>query len=111
MRGRVIVLPEAEYRARMEALPIPETPALDITTSGLGEESFTLAEMGERVANRYGCLRCHTADGAPHIGSTWARLFGSEVPLADGRTVIADEAYLTRSMMIPWPSCTAASSR
>jgi cytochrome c oxidase subunit 2 len=89
MRGRVIALPQAEYRARMEGLP------------ALGEDSFGLAKMGEDVATRYGCLRCHTVDGTPHIGPTWARAYGSEVPLADGRTVIADEAYLTRSMMDP----------
>ncbi|HWN70402.1 MAG TPA: hypothetical protein VNM90_22335, partial [Haliangium sp.] len=39
--------------------------------------------------------------GAPHIGPTWAHAYGSEVVLADGRTVLADEAYLTQSMMDP----------
>jgi cytochrome c oxidase subunit 2 len=46
-------------------------------------------------------LRCHTVDGAPHIGPTWAALYGATVPLADGHVVIADEAYLTESMMDP----------
>jgi cytochrome c oxidase subunit 2 len=101
MRGRVIALAQSEYRAQMDALPAPENPAMDVSASDMGEESFTLAEMGEHVANRYGCLRCHTADGAPHIGPTWARAYGSTVALADGATVIADEAYLTESMMAP----------
>src|SRR5262249_27100776 len=48
-----------------------------------------------------GCLRCHTVDGAPHVGPTFAGLFGSRVPLTTGETVIADEAYLTESMMDP----------
>jgi cytochrome c oxidase subunit 2 len=101
MRGRVIALPQTEYRAHLDALPVPANPAIHATASGLGEESFTLAELGEHVATRYGCLRCHTVDGAPHIGPTWARAYGSEVALADGTTVIADEAYLTESMMDP----------
>jgi cytochrome c oxidase subunit 2 len=101
MRGRVIALPDAEYRAYLTALPSPETPIIDLTAAGLGEGSYTLAEMGEHVANRYGCLRCHTADGAPHIGPTFARAYGRAVTLAGGQTVIADEAYLTESMMNP----------
>lgn len=101
MRGRVIALPDAEYRAYLAALPSPESPIIDLTAAGLGEGSYTLAEMGELVANRYGCLRCHTADGTPHIGPTFARAYGREVPLADGQALIADEAYLTESMMDP----------
>jgi cytochrome c oxidase subunit 2 len=109
MRGRVVALPEAEYRAYLEALPAPESPLVDPAgwaagaraASDLGENSYTLARMGERVAGRYGCLRCHTVDGAPHIGPTFARAYGSEVVLEGGATVIADEAYLTESMMDP----------
>jgi cytochrome c oxidase subunit 2 len=53
------------------------------------------------VAAQQGCLRCHTLDGTPHIGPTWAGLYGARVPLADGTAVIAEEAYLTESMMNP----------
>ncbi len=31
----------------------------------------------ERIAAQRGCLRCHTVDGAPHIGPTWAGAFGT----------------------------------
>jgi cytochrome c oxidase subunit 2 len=65
------------------------------------ERGGSLAGSGEQVAARYGCLRCHTVDGSPHIGPTWAGLYGSLIPLRDGKTAIADVAYLTESMMDP----------
>ena len=34
-------------------------------------------------------------------GPTWQGLFGSTVPLADGSTVTADEAYITHSIQDP----------
>ncbi|HTB75539.1 MAG TPA: cytochrome c oxidase subunit II [Polyangiaceae bacterium] len=71
---------------------------LETTTPG---ESQDLAASGLTVAARRGCLSCHTIDGQRHIGPTWAGLYGSSVKLEDGRTVVADDAYLTRSMMEP----------
>ena len=53
------------------------------------------------MAARRGCLNCHTLDGQPHIGPSWAGLYRSPVRLDGGRTVVADDAYLTRSMMDP----------
>ncbi len=56
---------------------------------------------GEHAAAKYGCLRCHTLDGSIHIGPTWVGLYGSKRLFTDGTTRIADEAYLTESMMDP----------
>src|SRR5262249_31321508 len=61
----------------------------------------SLLRTGERVAADQGCLRCHTLDGTPHIGPTWAGLYGAVVPLEGGGEVKADEAYITESMMDP----------
>jgi cytochrome c oxidase subunit 2 len=61
----------------------------------------SLVERGREVASEKGCFACHTIDGQKHIGPTWSRLYGSSVVLRDGRTMIADPAYLTRSMMEP----------
>lgn len=64
-------------------------------------QPVSLAQLGARTAGELGCLRCHTLDGAPHIGPTWAGLYRSIVPLEGGGTIVADEAYLTESMMDP----------
>ena len=86
MRARVIALPDAEYAALAERRRL---------------EADSLVAIGERAAVQHGCLRCHTVDGTPHLGPTWADLYGSEIPLEGGGTVIADAAYLTESMMAP----------
>jgi len=66
-----------------------------------GHQATDLATTGEKLATDYGCLRCHTVDGTPHLGPTWKGLYGSRVPLSNGTTVLADDAYLTESMMDP----------
>lgn len=84
MRGEVVVLSPEDY-ARWRG------------TRGTGD----LVAVGREVAARRACTACHTLDGQRHIGPTWSGLYGSERVLADGRRVVADEAYLTRSMMDP----------
>lgn len=69
--------------------------------SRVGEGTTSMAEQGRRAASANGCLACHTIDGQPHIGPTWRNLFGKAVQLQSGQTVVADEEYLTRSMMEP----------
>ena len=58
-------------------------------------------ECGQRWATTFGCLACHTIDGTPKIGPTWLGLFDSQVALADGSTVTADEEYLHNSIINP----------
>jgi cytochrome c oxidase subunit 2 len=105
MRAEVIVLSQEDYMAQLEQLP-----RLDIggpsyvepaVVGAANSELLSLARMGERVAVMKGCMRCHTADGTPHIGPTWLGVYRATIPLADGEDVFADEAYLTESMMDP----------
>ena len=105
MRARVIALREHEYLAKLEQLP-----RLDIggpnyvepaVAGSLSSQLLSLAEMGERVAVTKGCTRCHTVDGTPHIGPTWLGLYHARVTLVGGERPLADEAYLTESMMDP----------
>lgn len=86
MRGRVIVLDDEAWATWSEHRPARDQD---------------LAKAGERIAADHGCLRCHTVDGTPHLGPTWAGLYGSEVVFSDGSKLRADEAYLTESMMDP----------
>ncbi|RKG81593.1 cytochrome c oxidase subunit II [Corallococcus sp. CA049B] len=90
MRGEVVVLPPAAFEAWRDAqrrnLPVAAEP---------------MAVRGERIAAAQGCLQCHTVTGAPHIGPTWLGLYGRQEPLEGGGAVLADEAYLTESMMDP----------
>lgn len=56
---------------------------------------------GKAFVAQEGCAGCHSIDGTRMTGPTWRGLFMSKVPLADGRTVVADEAYLTESVKDP----------
>jgi cytochrome c oxidase subunit II len=56
---------------------------------------------GEIMAVQNGCLGCHTVDGSAGTGPTWFNLYGEQVQLADGSTVIADDAYIQESILDP----------
>ncbi len=87
MLGEVVALEPREYERWLESRRSPE--------------ARPLAAIGETIAGRRQCTACHTSDGRRHVGPTWRGLFGSWVALEDGRRVLADEEYLTRSMMEP----------
>jgi cytochrome c oxidase subunit II len=84
MRGHVIAMPPAEFAAWLTTHPTQD-----------------LAHEGEKLAAERGCLRCHTVNGLPHLGPTFLHLYRSTVSLTNGDRVVADEAYLTESMMDP----------
>ena len=56
---------------------------------------------GEALVSQNGCGGCHSIDGSKGTGPTWRGLFGSQVKLSDGKTVTADDAYLTESIADP----------
>jgi len=107
MRARVLALSDADYALALERLPpleleIPGPVYREPALAGIAPpEPLSLAQLGERVATEKGCMRCHTSDGTPHIGPSWLGMYGATVPLADGRQIVADAAYLTESMMDP----------
>lgn len=59
------------------------------------------ANRGQALYNQMGCKTCHSLDGTKGVGPTWRGVYQSKVPLQDGSTVIADEAYLTESIKTP----------
>ncbi|HEU5431372.1 MAG TPA: cytochrome c [Thermomicrobiales bacterium] len=69
------------------------TPGATPTAAGDVERGRALAQ-GQ-------CLVCHTTDGRPLVGPTWKGLAGSTVELQDGTKVVADDAYLHRSIVDP----------
>ncbi|MCA1664490.1 MAG: cupredoxin domain-containing protein, partial [Myxococcales bacterium] len=108
MRGEVIALDPADFGKWLAAnggddTTTPPPPDRDPSLAlELGRSRpMSLVRLGQEVSAQQGCLRCHTLDGTPHIGPTWAGLFGASVALADGSRVTVDEAYLTESMMDP----------
>jgi cytochrome c oxidase subunit II len=59
------------------------------------------AQAGERLYRTRGCAQCHSVDGKAGTGPTFKMLFGHQVPLDGGKTVVADENYVRESILEP----------
>lgn len=107
MRGEVVALEPADFDRWLAgddlaaALPGPVYSPPGMGKSAAPEAPLDLVRQGERSSAEQGCLRCHTLNGEPHIGPTWAGLYGAEVPIEGGTSALVDEAYITESMMDP----------
>jgi len=86
MRAVMVVMEEHEYR---EWLAGREEKG----------EVEPLWEKGKELAEKSGCLACHSIDGTPKIGPTWKGLYGHNTELADGTTVSADDNYIRESIL------------
>jgi cytochrome c oxidase subunit 2 len=84
MSGRIVIMPQASYAQWVAAQP---------QTAGLAQD-------GETLFRRFGCSGCHTS-GAAVRAPDLDGVFGRSVHLSDGRTVIADEAYLRAAILQP----------
>lgn len=60
-----------------------------------------VAAEGRDLVRTKGCAACHGSSGDGGVGPEFTGLFGSEVLLQGGETIIADRAYLTESITDP----------
>jgi cytochrome c oxidase subunit 2 len=84
MRGRVIVMEEADYQAWLAG----------------GTKGESLSSAGQQLFDRLGCANCHQQNAAgrcpPLVG-----IYGKAVGLAGGGSAIRDDAYLRESILDP----------
>ena len=59
------------------------------------------AALGAQIVVQTGCTACHATDASKMIGPGWGGLFGSTIALADGSSIVADDAYLVESIRNP----------
>ncbi len=74
-----------------EISPAPGGPEVDVE----------LAKRGETLFLSKGCSACHSIDGSQRTGPTLKGIFGREISLSTGETVISDEVYLRESILDP----------
>ncbi len=93
----------AEYCGTMHSGMIGEVVVMEpgdyerwLTQNGEG----SLASSGEKLFRHYGCISCHRADTGQR-GPDLAGLYGKQVFLSDGRSLIADENYIRESILEP----------
>lgn len=103
MRGEVIVMEPEDYDRWLieQKQGIPNRQDGTPVAGEVIPPGSSMREQGQRAAAELGCFKCHTVNGERHIGPSWVGLFGRRTQLASGHAVVADEAYLTKSMMDP----------
>jgi len=101
MWGEIVVMPGPEFDAWLADQRRGLSDRVD--TGGDDGASFhgSIVEYGKKIAMAQGCLKCHSVTGEPHIGPTWLDLYRRTETLETGEKVVADEAYLTDSMIDP----------
>ena len=60
----------------------------------------SLAGEGRKLFQKLQCVACHSAD-AKARAPVLEDIFGKQVPLTDGRSVVADVSYLRESIVNP----------
>jgi cytochrome c oxidase subunit 2 len=94
MIGRVVAMEPAEFQTWLSG------------ATGMPQDAESMAAAGRRIFEQLGCATCHQPDSGAR-GPALAGLFERQVSLADGRTVVADEAYLRESILNPQASVVA----
>jgi cytochrome c oxidase subunit 2 len=90
MESPVIVDSQSDYTAWISA-----------QAAIAAEAAKTPEGQGQRLTVQNGCIGCHSLDGSKMAGPTWFGLYGSEVLLEGGATVIADDAFIVESILNP----------
>lgn len=88
MLGTINVVTQEEYEKWVEEASVEDT-------------TTPLPELGEKLFQSKACFTCHSTDGSASIGPTFQGIFGHDVELNDGSTVVVDEDYLRESMLQP----------
>ena len=84
MVGRVVVMEPTEYQAWLSG----------------GAGGMSMSARGQQAFNEFACNTCHMTDASGR-GPSLNGLYGSQVQLANGTTVVADDAYLRESILNP----------
>lgn len=97
MRGHMIVEEQNVFDQWLSSQP---TFAQTLTTAAKPSRDSVL-EKGRLLAEKNGCGACHSQDGSTSLGPGWKGLYGRTEQLADGTSVLVDEAYLKESILDP----------
>jgi cytochrome c oxidase subunit 2 len=97
MRGYMIVEDRTAFEQWLNSQP---TFAQTLTTAAKPSRDSVL-EKGRQLVEKYGCVACHSQDGTASLGPGWKGLYGRTEQLADGTSVLVDEAYVKESILDP----------
>ena len=81
MKGEVIVMEPTDYEHWLSG----------------GLHGQTMAQSGAKLYEQLGCITCHGTGKGPSLTG----IYGQQVKLNDGTTVVADQAYVRESVLYP----------
>jgi cytochrome c oxidase subunit 2 len=87
MIGRIVAMDPADFEAWLAGVD-PD------------QGNVPVAVAGENVFRAHACGTCHRPDGGGQ-GPSLVGVFGKQVALANGQTVLVDDAYLRESILRP----------
>jgi len=103
MLSKVIVVPEAEFKAWYFGGEEAPEPGKAFRSADAHPDLKDLPK-GLAVLTEKGCLACHSVDGKPKVGPTLKALYGKEEQILIAgvpKTIRVDDAYLRRSITDP----------
>ena len=75
--------------------------ASNASTAGAAKKITTLHALGAKLYTTLGCSGCHSVDGSKGVGPSWKNLAGYPQKLSNGKTTIADYAFLRTMILDP----------
>lgn len=100
-------VPKVDGLAFPHATPFPVAAAavVEAPSSGGTGAATEAAEdpvaLGGRLVEENGCVACHATGRERLVGPGWGGLYGTDVVLEDGSVIVADDAFLTESILQP----------
>jgi len=88
-----------EHSGMIGWVTVMEPTAFENWLSGGGAEG-SMASQGEKLFQQLGCSTCHLLDEQGRC-PIMRGVYGSQVLLDDGRTILADDAYIRESILNP----------
>jgi cytochrome c oxidase subunit 2 len=80
---------------------VMEPTDFDDWLAGNANQQSPVAAGQQAFQQKLGCASCHGDNGQGGRGPSLINLVGSKVPLDNGQTVVADDAYIRESILFP----------
>jgi cytochrome c oxidase subunit 2 len=101
MIGEIVVMEPRQYEDWLTQRPLDPVNAIPEASGAQPSQGpLRMESAGETLFRNFGCATCHVPAGQGQ-GPSLVGLLGSQVQLASGATVLADEQYIRRSIIDP----------
>jgi cytochrome c oxidase subunit 2 len=101
MIGAVVAMEPHLYQEWLNQQPVgAQSDVIPEDTVPAGPEPGSMASAGAELFENLGCISCHLMEGGG-TGPSLVGVFGRQVQLESGETILADENYIRTSILDP----------